>query len=127
MRRWKETDFPNIKAEFNLMLKNIGIPLDKQRIKILPPLRIGREAVRDRPYTNQELFTEQCFNNYDFYNLQCSRCRMVSENGIWVCPILINVDSGFMGRTMEKAVRSFPMTSMACWTCRMDGLSCTND
>lgn len=126
MRSWPDAELEIIKSDFNAMIEKSGIPKPEQRLKILPPLRIGREADRNRPYTNQELFTEQCFENYDYTNLQCSTCRMVTEKGIWVCPILINEDGALMGDTLEEAATPFPLRYMACWTCRMEGMNCTN-
>ena len=113
-------------GEFIDLMVESGIPEDKHNLKIIPPLRIGREMHRSRPYEEKELFTDQCFIDYDFNQLQCSKCRMISENGVWVCPILINEEGARMGDTLEESFRPFPMTYMACWTCRMDGMNCTN-
>ncbi|MHA2224138.1 MAG: radical SAM protein [Candidatus Hodarchaeales archaeon] len=127
MKNWPEEDTDKVKKQFKDLLIDLGIPLKKQKLKVLPQLRIGREAIRERPYSNKELFTIQCFSNYDFQNLQCSKCRMVSENGLWVCPILINEDGARMGTTLKESARPFPMTYMVCWTCRMEGMNCAND
>jgi MoaA/NifB/PqqE/SkfB family radical SAM enzyme len=126
MKSWSTAELGKIEEEFQSMLEKSGIPKAKQRLKILPPIRIGREADRNRPYTSQELFTEECFVNYDYSNLQCSTCRMVTEKGIWVCPILINEEGARMGDTLGEAATAFPMKYMACWTCRMEGMNCTN-
>ena len=126
MRNWHESNLDEVLTQFNSMLKDVGIPVEKQRIKILPPLRIGRETARSEPYTDKELFTEKCFSNYDYQNLQCCKCRTVSENGVWVCPILINEDDSQMGNTLLESSHDFPMKHMVCWTCRMEGMDCTN-
>ncbi len=126
-RNWSENELESTLARFSSLLEDIGVPVDKQRVKILPPLRIGREADRNRPYTERELFTEQCFVNYDYDNLQCSHSRIASENGLWVCPILINEKGAFMGYNLKEASQLFQMTYMACWTCRMEGMNCAND
>jgi len=126
-RLWPDSQIEEVKNQFITFLEAEGIPVDNQLIKILPPLRIGREALRDRPYTENELFTEQCFVDYDYNDLQCSKCRIISENGIWVCPILINEAGARMGDTLAESTRPFPMIYMVCWTCRMEGMSCTNE
>jgi hypothetical protein len=87
---------------------------------------IGREERRNRGYNEDELFTESCFINYDFRKLQCSKCRMVTEKGVWVCPILVNEPGGKMGDSLEDTFKPFAMKYTACWTCRMGGLSCEN-
>lgn len=128
MRSWEKSTDKQIKEQFvDLLVEDIGVPEGKEHLKILPPLRIGREAERSRPYIDKELFTETCFTNYDYTKLQCCKCRMISENGVWVCPILINEDGARMGTTLHETTKSFSMTYMACWTCRMDGMACTND
>jgi MoaA/NifB/PqqE/SkfB family radical SAM enzyme len=127
MKSWPDLKKEEMISNFQVMLEKIGIPKENQRLKILPPLRIGREAIRNQPYTEKELFTDKCFTDYDYNNIQCSKCRMVSENGVWVCPILVNEESARMGSTLTEASRPFPLKYMVCWTCRMDGMSCTND
>jgi MoaA/NifB/PqqE/SkfB family radical SAM enzyme len=127
MRSWSLLESGQKEEEFIDLLVQQGIPREKQLLKILPPIRIGREVSRDRGYTANELFTEECFTDYDYNNLQCSKCRMVSENGVWVCPILINEDHAKMGDTLKETEHPYEMVDMACWTCRMDGMICTND
>ncbi|MHA2366921.1 MAG: radical SAM protein [Candidatus Hodarchaeales archaeon] len=128
MRSWTKNDDEKITKAFQeLMVKN-NIPPEKRKLKILPQLRFGREANRERSYNENELFTEQCFIDYNYTNLQCSKCRLVTENGVWVCPILVNEDKARMGDILdEKAFRPFEMRFMACWTCRMEDMNCTND
>ncbi|OLS28316.1 MAG: Antilisterial bacteriocin subtilosin biosynthesis protein AlbA [Candidatus Heimdallarchaeota archaeon LC_2] len=127
MRSWSLLSEKKVEDQFIQLLVNHGIPKENQILKILPPLRIGREVTRDRGYGSDELFTEECFDDYDFNNLQCSKCRMVTERGVWVCPILVNVDSAKMGETLSDTEKPYAMRDMACWTCRMDGMVCTND
>lgn len=126
MRSWSLLDSGEIEDQYIDLLVEQGIPREDQLLKILPPLHIGREAERTRGYTNDELFTEECFDDYDYSQLQCSKCRMVTERGVWVCPILINDDDARMGDSLEEASKPYAMKQMACWTCRMDGMSCEN-
>ncbi len=127
MRSWPLLDSYKMETQFVTLLTSYGIPEDKQRLKILPPLRIGRETDRDRPYQSSELFTEECFDDYDYNNLQCSKCRIVTERGVWVCPILVNDDDAKMSEDLSDSMYAYDMKQMACWTCRMEGMSCTND
>ena len=126
LRSWSLLEQGKKQEEFVDLLIDQGIPREDQILKILPPIRSGREVTRSRPYTTDELFTEECFTDYDYNKLQCSKCRMVSERGVWVCPILINKESAKMGETVEEASHAYEMKDMECWTCRMDGLTCEN-
>ncbi|MHA2171135.1 MAG: radical SAM protein, partial [Candidatus Kariarchaeaceae archaeon] len=127
MQNWPLLQDGAMRDEFSNLLTNLGIEVPQQKLKILPPLRIGRESIRERPYTQLELFTPECFADYDYRNLQCSKCRIVSENGVYVCPILVNEDHAKMGTTLKEASRPYAMRDMACWTCRMEGMNCAND
>ena len=107
------------------MVEN-NLPKRGQNLKILSPILIGREEKRHRGYVESELFSETSFDNFNYENLQCSKCRMVTENGVWVCPILVNESGGKMGDSLDETFKSHPMKYTACWTCRNDGLTCEN-
>ncbi|MFH0792402.1 MAG: radical SAM protein, partial [bacterium] len=93
-------------------------------VKILPSLRLGEEIRRSRGYHPEERLTEACVENYDFRNLQCATCRMVTNKGVYVCPILLDFPEARMGDGLEETFRPFPLTFQACYTCRIAGLCC---
>lgn len=126
MRSWSLLESDQIESQFKELLVGYGIPEEKQKLKIIPQLRIGREADRDRPYVKSELFTLECFTDYDYNDLQCSKCRMVTERGTWVCPILVNDDQAKMSDNLTDSFKPYKMKQLACWTCRMEGMVCTN-
>ena len=126
MQSWKQKENNRIDGEFISLLVENDVPKRNQSMKYLPPILIGREEQRNRGYTEQELFTETCFTDYNYEQLQCSKCRMVTEKGVWVCPILVNEQGGKMGNTLVESFKPFGMKYTACWTCRMSGLSCEN-
>ena len=57
-------------------------------------------------------------------HLQCSSCRMVTDQGVWVCPILVNEPAARMGETLADALGPYPLRHAACWTCHVHGVSC---
>jgi uncharacterized Fe-S cluster-containing radical SAM superfamily protein len=57
-------------------------------------------------------------------HLQCSSCRMVTDQGVWVCPILVNEPAARMGETLADALGNYPLRHAACWTCHVHGVSC---
>ena len=57
-------------------------------------------------------------------HLQCSACRMVTDQGVWVCPILVNEPGGRMGERIADTLGAFALDHQACWTCHVDGVSC---
>ncbi|OLS24073.1 MAG: Antilisterial bacteriocin subtilosin biosynthesis protein AlbA [Candidatus Heimdallarchaeota archaeon LC_3] len=126
MKSWSNNNNNDVNSQYVELVEDIGIPQGQSRLKLLPPILIGNEEKRNRSYNETEMFTEGCFIDYNYNNLQCSKCRMVSENGVWVCPILINDDEARMGDTIKEASKPYEMKQMACWTCRMSGLNCEN-
>lgn len=57
-------------------------------------------------------------------HLQCSSCRMVTDQGVWVCPILVNEPAARMGESLADALGAYPLRHAACWTCHVHGVSC---
>jgi hypothetical protein len=49
---------------------------------------------------------------------------MVTDQGVWVCPILVNEPSGRMGESLADTLGSFSLEHPACWTCHVYGVSC---
>jgi molybdenum cofactor biosynthesis enzyme MoaA len=109
------------KKQFFRLLEELGI--EKPRLKMLPVFRIGAEAERSGAYESwQRLRTSDSPGNWD--HLQCSSCRMVTDQGVWVCPILVNEPQGKMGQTLPDTLNAFSMDHSACWTCHVYGVSC---
>lgn len=110
------------KARFFELLRELGI--EKPRLKILPVFQIGAEAGRGGAYESWQRLHEGDVAEGSFEHLQCSSCRMVTDQGVWVCPILVNEPEGKMGDTLADALGSFPLAHPACWTCHAYGVSC---
>lgn len=99
---------------------------DRPRIKILPSLRIGREAARTRGYGEEERVSPEMLEGYDRGQLLCSGARIVTDRGVHVCPILIERPDSLLGETLEEADRPFALRHRACHTCWLHGAICSN-
>lgn len=110
------------KERFFTLLKTMGI--ERPRLKVLPVFRIGAEAERTGAYESWQLLREQDAPEGGWDHLQCSGCRMVTDQGVWVCPILVNEPSAKMGETLADTLGAFPLEHPACWTCHVYGVSC---
>jgi len=110
------------KEMFYDLLRETGV--DKPRLKILPVFRIGAEAERSRAYESWERLRggEVVEDGWD--HLQCSSSRMVTDQGVWVCPILVNEPDARMGEALADTLNSFSLDHPACWTCHVYGVSC---
>ena len=99
---------------------------DRPRIKILPALRIGAEAQRGRGYCAEERVTPEMMDGFDQSHLVCNHSRMVTDRGIYVCPILIEAADARLGTTLEEARGGYRLRHHACYTCYQYGTICAN-
>lgn len=110
------------KQKFFALLHGLGV--EKPRLKILPVFQIGAEAERGGAYESWQTLRETDAPDGSWDHLQCSSCRMVTDQGVWVCPILVNEPEGKMGEVLADTLDSFPLAHQACWTCHVYGVSC---
>ena len=75
---------------------------DRPRLKLLPTLRIGAEAQRQRGYRAGERVTATLLENYDTSRLLCQHSRIVTDRGVHVCPILIEAADARLGATLYR-------------------------
>ncbi len=119
------------KRRFFALLAGLG--LARPRLKVLPVFKIGAEAERGGGYESwQRLRAEDALaaapgaaaTEAAWDHLQCSSCRMATDQGVWVCPILVNEPAARMGETLADSLEPFPLRHAACWTCHAYGVSC---
>ena len=91
-----ETSTDEGKERFFQLLRSLGI--DRPRLKVLPLFHIGAEAQRGGEYESWQRLREEDAPEGSWDHLQCSGCRMVTDLGVWVCPILVNEPSAQHGR-----------------------------
>lgn len=124
MQSWSESEHEQVLSGFQKILRKIGYT--RPRIKILPQLRIGREAERERSYTAAEFVTQEMMLGYDDHLLLCSNSRVVTNRGVYVCPILIEKPDANLGDTLTEAMMPYPLRHQACYTCYLSGAICSN-
>jgi len=110
------------KEKFFALLRSMGI--ERPRLKILPVFQIGAEAERGGTYESWQRLRQEDTPEGGWEHLQCSSCRMVTDQGVWVCPILVNEPAAKMGETLADTLGAFPLAHPACWTCHVYGVSC---
>ncbi len=109
---------------FQRWLKGLG---SKDRhIKTLPLIHTGRAEKNYGPYTDNEVVTGESLKDFPVNTLQCSYARMVTSEGVFACPILIDDPGARLGGTISEGLGACDLTSRACYTCVKDGLSCSN-
>jgi sulfatase maturation enzyme AslB (radical SAM superfamily) len=110
------------KRRFFALLAELG--LERPRLKVLPLFRIGAEAERGGAYESWQRLRAGDAPADGWDHLQCSACRMATDQGVWVCPILVNEPQARMGERLVDALGGFPLAHSACWTCHVYGVSC---
>jgi molybdenum cofactor biosynthesis enzyme MoaA len=124
MRSWPiEQDEAQLTG-FKNSLAEIGYQFP--RIKLLPSLKIGQEALRDRPYSEHDYITKSMMVGYDSSQLMCSNSRIVSARGVHVCPILVDRADSLLGTQLSSARQTFELKHQACMTCYQYGALCSN-
>lgn len=98
----------------------------RPRIKLLPTLRIGAEARRQRGYQPEERVTKEMMEGFDPNLLICSHSRVVTDRGVYVCPILIEAPDAKLGATLAEARQPYALRHRACSTCWQHGTLCSN-
>ncbi len=106
------------------LLRRHGYP--RPRVKVLPTLRIGAEVRRHRGYHAGERVTPEMMEGYDTGLLICSHGRIVTDRGVFVCPILIDSPDARLGGTLGEALGPYPLRHQACFTCYQHGALCAN-
>jgi sulfatase maturation enzyme AslB (radical SAM superfamily) len=99
---------------------------DRPRIKILPTLRIGAEVERCRGYQPEERVTPEMMEGYDAGQLICNHSRIVTDRGVFVCPILIEAADARLGESLRESMQGFALRHQACYTCYQYGSLCSN-
>lgn len=124
IRTWPDAEDQQTISQFVDVLKAIGY--SRPRLKILPPLQIGAEADRTHGYRNSQRVTRRMMKGFDASQLVCEHSRVVTDRGIYVCPILIESPDANLGDTLAASTRPYPLSHGACTTCYQYGAICSN-
>ena len=103
-----------------------GCGISRPRLKVLPMFLLGREAARTRGYQAVETLADLPAESFDPRRLQCSSCRAVTSQGVFVCPLLVDEPRGRMGERLDQTLGSFTLSHGACYTCYVTGMTCAN-
>ena len=64
--------------------------------------------------------------DFDTSQLICEHSRIVTDQGVFVCPILIEAPDARLGTTLQESRRPFTLRHGACYTCYQYGAICSN-
>ena len=125
MQSWPDEETPATLRAFRRALASAGYA--EPRLKILPPLLIGEEARRSRGYAPDEIVTHEMLCGFDLDQLLCTRARLVTADGVYACPILLDSPGARLADALPEAARmDVRLTEAACYTCYVNGAICSN-
>ena len=87
---------------------------------------MGNEAERTSGYEQYEYVYEGNLIEGEEEMFQCLNSRMVTDDGIYPFPILINHPDAKMGNTLDETENPTELKWSACYTCHVSGVSCRN-
>ncbi len=123
-RTWDDCDEKVLEGFVSLLA---GIGYAKPRLKILPSIKLGAEVDRTTGYTETDRITHDMMQNRDPAQLLCHNSRLVTDQGVWVCPILLDSPHAHMSDSLQGAMQDYPLRHSACYTCWLHGAICSND
>jgi len=124
VRTWSDEEELATLAGFVRTLREAGYT--RPRIKVLPSLPLGRELERASIISTDTLLTEEDLKEYDRELLMCSNSRLVTDRGVWVCPLLVEKSDARLGATLQDASATYELRHNACVTCYQYGTICGN-
>lgn len=123
-RTWPESQDYEMTKQFVEVLRERGYR--RPRLNLLPTLKLGAEEKRTCGYTEAERVTEEMLADFDTAQLICEHSRVVTDKGIYVCPILLNSPEANLGADLSDAQPEYPLKHGACFTCYLHGAICSN-
>jgi len=123
-KTWEENQDEEVLEGFINTLKSHGYP--RPRLKILPSIKIGKEAARTKGYDKYEYVTNEMLVDFEMSNFICANSRIATSKGVYVCPILIDSPDANLGNTLEEASKGYELKHQACYTCYLFGAICSN-
>ncbi len=123
-RTWPLEQEQEVIEQFVQVLKRRGYT--RPRLKILPTIHLGAETQRSRGYLPTERVTAEMLADYDLSRLLCHHCRIVTDRGVYVCPLLLETPEARLGDRLQQALGAFAVTHGACYTCYVHGAICSN-
>jgi len=124
VRTWDDADELATLGEFARVLTDAGCA--RPRIKVLPALPLGRELTRIAGLHRDEWVTDAMLDGFDRDLLMCSNSRLVTDRGVWACPLLVEQRDARLGTTLGDAASSYELRHQTCVTCWRYGTICGN-
>ena len=123
---WEE-DESSLKNGFFELLSTLNFEADDINVKIIPPVKAGEYAKNFQAYDENEFVTQEELEKVDSSKFDCANSRVISENGVYVCPMLVNDPRGKVGNTLADSSKRFFLEPNICYTCQKNQVKIMNN
>lgn len=114
---WEE-DEESLKTGFLSILSKLDFQPTDINIKIIPPIKTGEYEKNYSSYGEDDIVTENSIKKCDSSVFDCTNSRVVTDEGIFVCPALLNDPRGKVGNNLAEASKKFYLEPNICYTCQ---------
>ena len=114
---WNEDEAEFREGFFNL-LSQMNFEPSEINLKIIPPIKTGEYSKNFLTYNENELITNESFKNCNPENFDCSNSRVITDNGVYACPALVNDPRGKIGKTLSDSSTKFFLELNTCFSCQ---------
>ena len=113
----KNEDEEYLKSGFDELFKQRGLKLSKDDVTIIPLLITGEYAKHYDFEPKESCIDIDKLNNFDESILDCKNSRVISQEGIFSCPALINDPRGKLGEDINNISEKVYLETETCFTC----------
>lgn len=113
---WNEEE-ESFKSGFYNLFKKIGFEPEELNVKIIAPIKTGEFAKNFTAYEEDEIITMSDNSDKAFKEFDCTNSRVISENGVFTCPALVNDTRGKVGNSLEDYSKKFFLEPHTCSSC----------
>lgn len=98
--------------------------IEKPRLKVIPVFAMGKLHSAE---AGEVLVTPDMMRGFDVTTLQCTKSRIVAEDGIYACPLLVGEPKARLSEgSLSEAMQPCSLYHTACHTCYLTGMTCAN-
>ncbi|MCR4881153.1 MAG: radical SAM protein [bacterium] len=120
----KNEDETLVRKGFSELFQKLGIVYKEEYIKVIPLLKMGTYSKYYNISDKTNTVTYEDLIDFDMEILDCKTSRVISSDGIYSCPALVNDPRGRLGEKLEDSSRNVYLETQTCYDCvnRQDGL-----
>ena len=98
--------------------------IEKPRLKVIPVFAMGKLHSTE---SGGAFVTSEMMRGFDVNTLQCTKSRIVANDGVYACPLLVGEPEARLSEgSLAEAMKPCSLYHTACHTCYVTGMTCAN-